>query len=116
MRVDERDAAVAEEPVQRGEPAKIQRMAHGEGDGRQPGRARLVDERAPRLGGDQRIPAVVEEPAHLGQDPELLAPEPERGLGVEDQTAVGTRGAPRFLDMLLPAPGHRRAPVHVARS
>src|SRR5205823_3499751 len=59
--------------------------AHPNRDRRDPGGLGLGVERARGLARDQRVPAVVEEPARLGQDPELLAAEPARRLGVEDR-------------------------------
>ena len=46
--------------------------------------ARLAEEQAIGLARDQRVPAVVDQPAGLGEGPDLLAATPEGRLGVQD--------------------------------
>ena len=59
-------------------------VAHADGHGRQPGAARLLEERAAGLTRDEGRPAVGLQPARLPEDPDLLAPQPEGGLRVEN--------------------------------
>ena len=84
--MDERDAALAHEATQADEGGQVPRPAHRHGDDGQTCRARLPEEPAPGLTRDQRVPAVLGEPAALAEDADLLAAEAQRGLGVEDRT------------------------------
>ena len=83
--VDQAHGARLHEPAQHEERQEIVGAAHPDRDRRDPGGPGLGVERARGLTRDQRVPAVVEEPARLGQDPELLAAEPARRLRVQDR-------------------------------
>src|SRR5207245_10922770 len=83
--VDETHRVRPHEAAERPERPEVGGPAHPHGDGLHPRGLRLGQEAAPRLAGDERSPAVVAEPARLGEDAELLTAEPERCLGVEDR-------------------------------
>ena len=61
-----------------------------------PSRPLSCEQTAVGLAGDQDVPAVVEQPASLGQDPDLLAAEADGRLGVQDEPGRG--GHPTILD------------------
>ena len=97
MGVDEADVAVPDEPAQTEDPADVGRASHSQGLDRDRRCPRLGEEGAIGLTGDQRSPAVAEEPAHLGERTDLLTAVAAGRLGVQDGRHEG-RLLPRVLE------------------
>jgi hypothetical protein len=93
MGVHEGDASRAHERAQAQEGPHVERSPHRDRDGGEAGAPRLGEEPAPGLAGDQRVPAVVEQPPDLTEDPELLSAEAEGRFGVKDQSRRRRRHA-----------------------
>src|SRR5206468_1213954 len=92
MGVDEADVAVADEPTQTQERADIGSASHPNGLDRDRRCLRLGEERAVGLTGDQRAPAVAQEPAHLGEPANLLTA--GAAATAEATTTAATAAAP----------------------
>jgi len=89
MSVDDRHPSPREEPPQRPDRAEIERVTHAHGDHGDAGGLGFAQEAAAGLDGEQGLPAVVGEPAGLGEDADLLAAETRRGFGVQDDPRAG---------------------------
>jgi hypothetical protein len=86
--VHERHRALAHEAAERAERAGIEGAAHGDrGRGEALGFG-LALERTAGLASDEDLPAVIAEPAALGEDADLLTAEAGGRLRVEDYAAT----------------------------
>ena len=86
VRVDDADIELADQPPQGDRGGDVEGVAHREAEHGEIGRRGLGAQAARRLARDDHVPAVLEEPARLGEDPDLLAAESQGRLGVEHDT------------------------------
>src|SRR5262249_31793069 len=82
--------------------------AHAHGHGGHAEAACLVPERAAPLGRDERIPVMLEQPTRLGDDPQLLTAEAERGVRVHDEPGQVLPATAAATPAAAPAAGARR--------
>ena len=82
--VNEIDSGLSEQAPQAHHSRQAHRADHGDHPGGDPCRVSLREQPAGRLARQTGSPPVLEEPANLGENPELLSAETERRLGVQN--------------------------------